>query len=291
MKVVVVGGGVVGLCCARELVRRGADVTLIERDACGAGASSGNGGWVVPALSTPIPGPGDFKKALRWMFEPDSPFLIRVRPSASLLGWCWSFWRASSHRRWRAGTAAMLRLNARTLELYDQLRDEGIAFEMHGAGLVFAARTAGGMKSLRAQFAMLADAGWRGSVEEWDRERIESEEPALANGLAGAIFAPDERHVRPESLVEGLLERIRRDGVHVAEHAAVASARRENGRWSITAGDETYAADAAVIAAGVWTSALVRRLGVRLPVQAAKGYSLTAHGSGTTPRHALYLEE
>src|SRR5262249_39968575 len=149
VKVVVVGAGVVGLCCARELARRGAEVTLIERDTCGEAASSGNGGWIVPALSPPLPAPGGFGKARRWMFVPDSPFFIRPRPSPSLLSWCWNFWRAGSAHRWRAGTAALLRLNARTLELYDQLRDSGVAFEMHEAGLVFAARTASGLESLR----------------------------------------------------------------------------------------------------------------------------------------------
>jgi D-amino-acid dehydrogenase len=185
----------------------------------------------------------------------------------------------------------MLGLNARTLELYDELRDSGVAFEMHSAGLVFAALTAGGMKSVRNQFAMLAESGWGGAVEEWDRQRITAEEPALADNLAGALFAPDQRHVRPESLVRGLLQALRGSGVQIAEHAAVESVTRRNGKWSIAAGGETYSADAAVIAAGVWTSSIVRQLGVRLPVQAAKGYSLTARGSGTSPRHALYLEE
>jgi D-amino-acid dehydrogenase len=291
VKVVVVGGGVVGLCCARALARGGAEVTLVERDACGEGASSGNGGWIVPALSTPIPGPGDFKKALRWMFEPDSPFFIRFRPSVTLLAWCWNFWRASSQRRWEAGTVALLQLNARTLDLYDELRETGVSFEMHNAGLVFAARTESGMKGLREQFAMLAENGWNGPVDEWDRERIQAEEPALADGLAGALFTPNERHVRPESLVRGLAATVRAGGVRVLEHTAVDAIARRNGSWSVDAGGESHAADGVVVAAGVWTSRLVRKLGVRLPVQAAKGYSLTANSSGTVPRHPLYLEE
>jgi D-amino-acid dehydrogenase len=291
MKVVVVGGGVVGLCCARELARRGAEVTIVERDACGEGASSGNGGWVVPALSTPIPTPGEFRKALRWMLEPDSPFFIRPRPSLALLSWCWSFWRATSYSRWRAGTVAMIGLNARTFELYDELRDTGVSFEMHDTGLVFAARTKGGLAALRKQFAMLTEAGWPGAVEDWDRKRIGEEEPALADDLAGAVYAPSERHVRPESLVRGLIDATRAAGVNIVEHAPVESIARRNGSWAIDAGGEVYASDRTVVAAGVWTSKLVRSLGARLPVQAAKGYSLTANGSGTAPRRPLYLEE
>jgi D-amino-acid dehydrogenase len=291
VKVVVVGGGVVGLCCARELARRGADVTLVERDTCGAGASSGNGGWVVPCLSTPIPEPGDMRRAVRWMFEPDSPFLIRLRPSVSLFGWVWSFWRASSRPRWKAGTSALLRLNSRTLELYDELRDTGVAFEMHRAGLVFAARTVAGVESYRKHFDVLSETGYTGLVDVWDRDEIAAQEPALAEDLAGAVYAHNERHVRPETLMRGLTDAVRAEGVQVIEHAPVAGIDRRQGKWSIEANGENHVADRVVIAAGVWTSKLLRRLRVRLPLQAAKGYSLTANGSGTTPRHALYLAE
>src|SRR5579859_7820672 len=141
MKVAVIGGGVVWLCCALDLARSGADVVLLERGACGAGASLANGGWVTPALSTPLAEPGAAMRALRAIAAPHSPFRLHLRLDPWQWAWCWRFWRSSSSDRWRRGASALLALNQRTLELFDELHQHGEGFEMHSSGLVFAART------------------------------------------------------------------------------------------------------------------------------------------------------
>jgi D-amino-acid dehydrogenase len=291
MKVAVVGGGVIGLCCARELARRGAEVTLVERDDCGQAASSGNAGWIVPSLSMPIPEPGATATALRWMFAPNSPFRLRPRLDPALLGWCWRFWRASSRKRWLAGTAALVLLNGRTPELFDDLCATGVDFEMYNGGLVFAARSPKAVAEYREHLAALAAGGYRGATDEWDAAEVRDREPALADGLAGAIRIVGDRHVRPESLARGLLDWNRANGVDVREHAPVESLARSGSTWTIRLPDDSLVADRVVVAAGIWSARLLHPLGVRLQLLAAKGYSVTATGTGTAPRHPLYLAE
>lgn len=77
--VAVVGGGVVGIACALELARRGASVTVLERDRIGSGCSFGNAGWLTPSLSLPLAAPGMLRKATRWLLDPESPLYIQPR--------------------------------------------------------------------------------------------------------------------------------------------------------------------------------------------------------------------
>lgn len=291
MKVVVVGGGVVGLSCAWALARRGAEVTIVERDRCGEATSRGNGGWIVPALSAPLAAPGAMAHALRWAWQPDSPFLIRPRFDLAFLRWCWYFWRSSDQRQYERGLRAMVRLNKRTIELYDELKDEGVAFEMHADGLLFVARTRAGLAEYTDTLGQLVDAGYAGELEQLDAEALLAREPALADGVIGGIHAKAERHVRPETVVHGLTDALRDGGVHLVEHAPVERLKRGNGCWQLETREGSHAADRVVVATGVWTRAMLRLVGVELPLQGAKGYSVTAVGRGSAPRHALYLTE
>ena len=291
LKVAVVGGGVIGLCSALDLARHGAEVLLLERGDCGSGASSGNCGWVTPALSGPLAEPGAVGHALVGMTRPGSPFALHPRPDLAFLHWCWRFWRSSSEARWRRGVAQLLALNARTFQLFDELRDQGAEFEMHPSGLVFAANTQRGLTVFRTLFQAVAELGYPGTIVEWDRAEALENERALSDTVVGAFFAPEERHVRPESLVHGLLTAVRAAGVELVEQVEVQRIVRTRGAWSLQTRGSTHASDAVVVAAGIWSRDLLRPLGIRLPLEAAKGYSVTASGEGTAPRRALYFGE
>src|SRR5215207_2280515 len=93
--VVVVGGGVVGLCVAYYLGAAGVPVEVVERSGLAAGASWGNAGWVCLSHSAPVPAPGVIRYALRSLGRPDSPLYVRPGRDPGLLAWLWRFWRSS----------------------------------------------------------------------------------------------------------------------------------------------------------------------------------------------------
>jgi D-amino-acid dehydrogenase len=292
-RVAVVGAGVVGLACAWELRRRGADVVVLERAGVGGGVSRGNTGWVTPSLTYPLPAPGMVREGLRQLLTGGEAFVLRPSLDPAFVRWLWSFRRNCTSARFDTGIRALLALNRRTLQLFDAYRDAGVAFEMHTAGLVVAARTRGGLDLHRRTFQRLRELGYEGgSIEELDAAALAALEPALDRARVGAgLHARVDRFVRPEQLTAGLAERLRADGVEIHEGCEVRTLARNGGGWALETTSGPVAAQRLVIAAGLPTAPLLRRLGVRVPLMGARGYSVTVAGRGTPPRHALYLAE
>jgi D-amino-acid dehydrogenase len=293
-EVAVVGAGVVGLACAWELRRRGAGVVVLERGAIGAGASRGNTGWVSPSFTYPLPAPGMVREGLRQLVTGGEAFVLRPSPDPAFVRWLWSFRRSCSPDRFDTGVRALLALNRRTLELFDAYRDAGVPFEMNAAGMVVAARTRDGLDLYRTIFRRLRELGYEGgAVDELDGAAAAALEPALDRaGVTAALHARVDRFVRPEELTAGLAAQLRADGVEIREGCELRSLERRDGGWALETGQgEPVLARKVVVAAGLATAPVLRRLGVRVPLLGARGYSVTVAGRGTPPRHALYLAE
>jgi D-amino-acid dehydrogenase len=292
-RVAVVGAGVVGLACAWELRRRGADVAVLERAGVGGGVSRGNTGWVSPSLTYPLPAPGMVREGLRQLLTGGEAFVLRPSLDPAFVRWLLSFRRNCTSARFDTGIRALLALNRRTLQLFDAYRDAGVAFEMHTAGLVVAARTRGGLDLYRRTFQRLRELGYEGgSIDELDAAALAALEPALDRARVGAgLHARVDRFVRPEQLTAGLAERLRADGVEIHEGCELRTLARSDGGWALETTSGPLAAQRLVVAAGLPTAPLLRLLGVRVPLMGARGYSVTVAGRGTPPRHALYLAE
>jgi D-amino-acid dehydrogenase len=289
--VVVVGGGAVGLCVAEALQRLGARALVLERGRCGEQASAGNAGWITPGISNPLPAPGTVGQALRWMLDPASPLLVHPSLRPSFLRWSYDFWRSTTAARYSAGMASLVALGGRALGAYDALRDAGVDFEMHADGLLFVAHQE---RALDTELQALHDQqalGFGGRVELLDARAVRELEPALVDGVAGGVLAADERHVRPESLIAGLIAQLRANGSEVREHAAVRRIDRDGAGWALQVGGEVLRAERVVLALGFETEMLLAPLGVRLPLEGAKGYSSTDPDPAVRPLRPLYLLE
>ena len=292
MRVSVVGGGVIGLGVAYELARSGAEVTVLERARFGGGASLGNAGWVTPALSAaPVPAPGVTAQVLRWMFRSDSPFLLRPRTDRAFLGWLWSFQRACRAPQYAAGMHALVEHNRGAIESLVSWRRQGIDFELHRGGLLFAALSEAALEEERELYVRLQAAGFPVEFELLDANAVREREPAVSDRVIGGMLSRREWHLRPESLTAGLAAALRRAGAELLDGVVVEDLARENGGWRLSTSTGSRQAERVVLATGAWGPALLGSLGYRLPLEAAKGYSITAAGEGVRPQHAVYLLE
>lgn len=290
MKVVVVGGGVVGLCCARELALGGAEVTVVERDRCGGGSSLRNAGQIVPSLCIPLAAPGYMKRALGYMLKPTGPLRFRASVEPDFLRWLLRFARNSSEEKFRECLREALALGKDTHRLFDELRADGVQFEMHEKGILFATLSEGALREEIETYRELEAAGYDGEYEVLDGEEARSLEPALSDDIVGGLHVKTERHVRPESLIKGLVVDLKSRGAKILEGYEVYGLERDGG-WRVLTSEGSLAADRVLVAAGVWSKGLLAELGIKIPLEAGKGYSVTAVGRGTPPEHPLKLAE
>jgi D-amino-acid dehydrogenase len=306
VSVLVVGGGVVGLNVAWALHRRNVEVTVLDAGtvgrACTDGASGVNGGWITPTLSTPLAGPGVLTEGLRHAAARDSALVIRPTLDGSWLRWLWQFRRASRPATYRRGVAALLRLNQHGADPFDALIDELAAaqhpVDLHRTGLLALALRDGGLAWFDRLFAELGPLGFHGKIEHLDGVEARRRDPAVGAAVTRAAWCVIDRHLDPEALLAAMAARLRECGVGIVEHGQVAAMRRGGNTpdgWTVTAtrGGEQheYRAHRVVVAAGVGTRALLRPLGVNLPIVGGKGYTVDLHDPPRSPRHPLYLCE
>ena len=289
--VVVVGGGVVGLCTAYYLATAGLPVEVVERRGLGSGVSRGNAGWVCLSHSTPVPSPGVLRYTLRSLGRPDSPLYLRPLPDPAFLRWLWRFWRSSAPAAFRRGYAAIADLNHDTFDLFDGLREAGVATTLTRPGMVHAFLSEAEARHHLAIQREMAEGHYPMPDDITTGDEARLLDGALSSKVRAAYLVEGEGVVDPEGFARGLGEALAAAGVKVHENAEVTGFRSGAGRVTALRTDRgEIACSAVVVAAGMRSPALLRALGHRLPLQAGKGYSF-AVDLDPAPRHTLYFGE
>src|SRR6266508_1799641 len=165
MRVIVVGGGVIGLWSALELARAGAAVTVLDAGPQGGFASPAAAGWVVPALSAPLSGPGVLAHSARQLMHGDAPFSVGPQLTATLLRWLVRFVRSGTARRFDAGLRAVLDLGADCVDDFTRLESAGVDLEPPRTGVPMAAGTRSGREGAAQLGDPTASAGYKRCYE------------------------------------------------------------------------------------------------------------------------------
>lgn len=291
MTTAIIGGGVIGLNTAWSLTRRGEDVIVLEGGRIGSSASGVNAGWVTPSLSTPLASPGIVATGIRHMFDKDGALTIRPRPDTAWIKWLWNFSRAARPAAYERGVKALLNLNEHTMDLFDQLHEDGVEFEMQKAGILALALQPGGLGWFRQLFDQLTPMGFKGTIEYLTPAEARAMDQAVGPDIQEAAHTLIDRFVDPDGLLTGLVTRLTELGVKVHEDRPVSSMSRSGSKWILHTQQGPVEADNVVVALGAAANRLLCSIKVKLPIIGAKGYSVDLKGSGVPPRHALYLME
>jgi len=290
VKIVVVGGGIVGLGSAYELVRDGHDVTVLEARAAGSGASHGNAAKIAMAEATPVPAPGMVLQGLKWMLNADSPLYVRPSLSPPFLRFMFTMARHCNEGDFRHGLKVHLEMASTCAEILDEWADDGLSFEMHRQGtlLVFADR-----ESFEHRVALDDAFAPFGIVPELlDADALHDRAPCLSERARQALFFADDRQVEPDSLTGALAKRLREMGAQVREHTCVLGFEQAGTRAAAVLTDAgRLACDQVVLAAGVWTGQLAAQLGNPLPIGPGKGYSVDYFPSPVALGTSLTFED
>lgn len=289
MKVVVVGAGIIGLATAYNLARRGCEVVIVADRAPGTGASSNNAGWVVPAESGPVPGPGIILQTIRSMTKPDSPVYVRPAASPGFIRFMAGMLRACNATAYQRAFEATARLAQGTMEELDGWAADGLSFEMHADGEVRAYLDPEVHRQEAADLPAYERAGFEAASLTGDEARTLL--PELSDAVVGAIRFPNERHVRPATVVSALVARLDTLGAVRMNGTVTAAWALPSGGVELRGGFGTVRADAVVVAAGAWSARVARLFGASLPIRPGKGYSVDYVPGQLTTRSIVMLSE
>jgi D-amino-acid dehydrogenase len=288
---VVVGGGVIGVASAYFLAKDGWAVTLVEQGQICAGSSYGNAGLLVPSHVVPLAAPGVWWQGVKWMLDPESPFYIRPRLDPALLSWLWRFRAACRPERARQAMPLLRELSVASLDLYRSFATaEGLAFDFHPGGSMVVFRTAEAFEHGIEEARLVGEVGVPSKV--LDGPAARELEPTLRPEVVGGVLFPEDASIVPDRFVKGLAGILPRLGVDVRPGTEVLGFRASGGRVAaVETTRGSLGADTVVLAAGAWSPGVSRSLGLRLPIEAAKGYSLTYRRPADGPRVPLLPAE
>jgi D-amino-acid dehydrogenase len=273
--VLIIGAGAVGLSSAYYLRRQGLSVRIVEKDFPGAGSSLRNCGLICPSHYVPLAHPGVITAGLKWMLDPVSPFYIQPRPSLELLSWVMKFRAASGVERTNRSMPLLFELNDLSAKLYREIAARNIlSFNYDEKGLLLVYNSEEGRRMNLEE----AEIGSRFGipVNEYTAAEIGRLDPNLKLKTGGAIHYGTDTHMSPQKFVEGMAAHVAKEGVDVVTGAGVTGIETRNGSIAgvkTTKGE--FRAKEYVLAGGAWSQGLVRSLGLKLPIQPAKGYSIT----------------
>ncbi|RYZ73698.1 MAG: FAD-dependent oxidoreductase [Lysobacteraceae bacterium] len=289
-EVLVIGGGVIGLATALALIEAGRGVRVVDAGKPGSGASHGNCGTITPSHAPPLAAPGMVALGLRWMFTPDAPLYLKPRLDPGLWRWLAHFAARCNAADWRRSTQSRsILLNDSRQRLADWVARFGLQCEFAEQGLDYVFRQQANFDHYARQAGQLREFGIGSEV--LDGADYLRDEPALKPGVVGAVrFAGDAR-LRPDRYVAELARVVRERGGVVEEGCRVDSLQEHGGGVEAATDRGPRHAREAVVALGAWTPGLARGLGLRLPIQPGKGYSITYSRPSIVPSRPLVLKD
>lgn len=289
--VLIVGGGVIGVSTAYYAASIGASVLLVEKGNIGSGSSHGNAGLLASGHCTPLPGPGVLAEGLTSLMDPGGPFYIRPRLEVELLRWMWRFYRSCNEKHYDYAVGILKKLCAEGLELHREMAAiGGDEYEYAQRGLITLYLSGKSLDGARRHAAKMRELGVESTFLSGDRVR--ELEPQVGPRVASGIRHPMDGHIDPGAFVRWLAAKAAEKGAYFLTDAEIyrfEADRRKVTRVMSTRGE--IRADQVVLAGGAFIPQLAGQLGVRIPIQAAKGYSYTFSRTCCGPGFPLLLGE
>lgn len=278
-QVIVLGAGIVGVCCALELQRRGMSVTLVDRQDPGLETSFGNAGVIARSSLMPFNHPGLWAQLPRLLKNDTVQFRYKLNYLARNLGWAARFLlsaRPSVFRQTVEALDGLIRLSApEHLRLLDAA---GAAHRLRDTGWIFLYRSEQGWNS--GELSRQTFAQYQVPTRVLAPAELAELEPALAPIFHRALWIQGSYSVDdPHEVVAAYAALFRRSG-GAFKRMNASGIRRDGQRWIVqgTQASESLEADRLVVALGPWSKALLKTTGIDLPMAFERGYHM--HYSG-----------
>jgi|SRR5690625_2082148 len=280
--VAVIGAGIVGVCIAYELRKRGLNVLLIDRDEPGRGCSYGNSGAISSASIAPLAMPGVLRSVPGMIGKDDSPLFLPWQYLPRAVPWLTQFVLSARPERVEQSARRLADIHHDAVALHTQM--------VHEVGVPELLLSLGHLHVYPDQTAFTKDAGgWRLRTklgidfQMLDRDGIVQLEPKIHERYQLGVFMEDQATItNPYRYVQAIFKKFLADGGQFQRVGVTRISRAGQGDWTVSTSDAAILASNVVVAAGIWTRDLLKPLGVKLALEAQRGYHVQFQ-SDTSP--------
>ena len=272
--VIVIGGGIIGLCSAYYLQNEGHQVTIVDQSNLDSGASYVNAGYLSPSHLIPLSAPGVMKKGLKWMFNSSSPLYIKPRLDFDFLRWTWAFNKSCNAKHVQKAAPVIRDISVLSQELYNDIKKtENFSYHYDKKGLLMLCQTEKMLKEEKKVADLAKDLGLE--AREVSLEEINKLEPNVEINALGGIHYTCDHHSTPNEFMKEMKTHLRQLGVKFFVNEKVEDLEIKDGEIkAIITNKKKLKANEFVLAAGSWSSLLSKKLGLKLLLQAGKGYRI-----------------
>ena len=290
-KVIVIGGGIVGLSCAYYLHKDGHQVMVLDKSDMTAGASYVNAGYLTPSHIIPLASPGMMAKGIKWMFNSSSPFYMKPRWDLDFIKWSWHFNTSSTKKNVEKAIPLIKDINLLSKELYTELHESGELgdFQLEKNGLLMLYKNARSGKEEREVMVRAIDEGLE--ARELTLKELEALQPNLNKEIKGAIHYECDAHTSPGEIMEKMIAYLKTQGVTIKTGTAVYDFELSGNKIAgVRTSGGNFTADEVVLASGSWTQNLSKKLGLNISIQPGKGYRINVYRPTPVQMPAVLME-
>jgi len=272
---VIIGAGIIGLSTAYYLQQEGYEVIVIDKSDIKSGASFVNAGYISPSHVVPLAAPGMVASGIKMMFNAASPFYLKPRFDIDLWRWAWAFNKSATAKHVAKSAPIIKDITVLSRELYQEMKDKNIfTFQFEHKGLLICYQTTK-FENKEAHLAEIAQSQSL-EVKHIDKATLAKMEPEL--NAEGAYYFTCDAHSTPDDFMQKMHLYLKTKGVTFYTDETVLDFKyKQNTVQSVMTSKRTLTFDEMVIAAGSWTPKLAEKLGVKLLIQAGKGYRINIH--------------
>lgn len=274
-KIIIVGGGVNGLCAAYYLQKKNYDVTIIDSSDITDNCSFGNMGFLSPSHFIPLASPGVVAEGLKHMLSSTSPFYIKPRLNRPFLYWALEFYKNSTQKIVDKNAPHLSRLLNLSRRLMNEIRDDiGDVFEMEEVGCMMMCRE---QKTFEEELKVAEAAEKFGlRVDALNREELQKREPDVELNIYGAVLFKDDAHIHPGKFMVAMKNYLEKNGAIFQLNTTVTGfEKNQKTIKSVITDKGIYPGTEILLSAGSWLSQLAKMLGINLLLEGGKGYSYT----------------
>ena len=274
-KIIIVGGGINGLCAAYYLQKKNFEVTVIDSGDISNSCSFGNMGFLSPSHFVPLASPGVISEGLKYMLSSTSPFYIKPRLNLPFMQWAFKFYKNSNQKTVEKNTPHLSELLNLSRKLMDEIKEDiGDVFDMEEIGCMMMCQQ---QKTFEEELKV-AEAAQKLNlnIEILNRDELQKREPDVELNIYGAVLFKDDAHIHPGRFMIAMKNYLEKNGVVFQLNTTVSGFKKNNQTIDGVITDKgTITGDKIVLSAGSWLPQLAKILGVRLLLEGGKGYSYT----------------